>query len=1723
MDSLKSILGRLKQSKKFFLFAAAGLTALLILGLLLFFFKPDLLKKITTINKPFEIANTSPVNFQNNFPVLGRQIIVFSKPLNIQENQLEKYISVSPRPKNTRWRMEKNKQVVYLESTLRSNNLAPTFDYNTLYTVKVKKEILSFRGERLESDYLIQFRTQQNPEFGVMPLLKVISSQPNKEIEISLQSLPSAVNTPLNPNRFTLTVYKSDKEALLNFLRRKKTSSVYSSYIYASPENLGQRVLTTEATIENGRVIYTAAGASNGASLKVPPLADKGVYYVRISNDFGADDLFITNSSMVTQTVSDNGSLLVKTSQADSGYPIAPVNVGLYSLEKETKVLSSAKTNSLGIADIPHRQNNVVDLVVSEGSGEFNVTDAFGRGGFLNQSPMVFSTSDRAIYKPGDTVRYKAVLRTLVNGRLDLPKGDYYLRLNIADSASDGEYKKFTVDEYGTIAADFKIPDWGRQNYANVELAVKNNDEYSIVDYLFFDIQSYRKPDLDFSLEVSQKEFISKDKIKAVVTGKTLYGTAFSNQEFTYRVLANPYTEVLDKKYDYWSTGGSYGQGKDFFSGSGKLDAQGRAEIEFSSDLTGFEESQILTVEITPKVNITPSIVNTPLLVHRGQFGLFLDQIKSDTTSGISGVIQISDHSSPRIPVTGKEVTISLYPESYSGESGTSPITQTKVTSNSLGRAEFKIDYKTKGSYKIQFQAKDSIDNTVTYTTSLYLDQPFVQDNIDPAVEYDLSIKEISSNSATVELVTKADIKNVLVVAAVENNIITQKQFNLSSPQEQIRLDLPDITASPVIYVFSVADGKAYSSQKQTSLNISNIAKENTLKVDVLFTPQDAKPGQTVKAEITTLDSSNNPVSADSSMAVVDSAVSQISARSSNIVSDFYSSSSYSSLSIGDSSRGVDNNTIFGGLGGGCFLAGTKILMADGSLKNIEDVTIGDKILTRRSDYSNNLTVDAVTKTFVHKVAGYLVINNRLKVTPEHRLFISGEWKTAKEAKVGDVLLDSSGQQVEISSISEMSGRFTVYNLTVENTHTFFADNFYVHNSKGGNSGSRSNFLDTAFWKANIRTNSSGKAVVEFKLPDNITTYDVDLYTNTTTSKFGQSNSKLVVKKDYVLISGLAPFYVQDDKPLLPVVFQNTTQKPFSGKITLLSPQINYNQSQQVDVGPGEVREVNFPVQINTKENFIDFTVDASDSENKSVDRITQKRSVLPKGNIKASWISKEGADKINLKSQFGNLDANIAHMTIYHHPGLMIRNVDSDYLFYPSADYGQDFYINSKIVSLVQSKKLDPSLFDYANLLNNLRVKVAQSLQEAVLENNSGQNSLATDSAGVQQTNSSRLWSYNEYTLPEEIMVSDLWLVKGLESVKDLKIFDDLPEDKIGMMLKKASIKDQSYPQKPEVNVLRDWIFSEDNLNSDGVEAQAIKVLKGRASTKSLISKRTKTSPDRYVWSRNKDYENLSVFLPALAVIENGDIDEANKAMLGVVASLRYSSEFSALLGFIHLSRLNLNPEPISYSVDVNNIRYLTIDNSGSNKYLDPIETVSVPVRGQLSININYNQKIPLYWSLSQFDYQSQGYTNPLKNSAVILQGGLSRSREDIRVSSGEGSNVALTVLKADTRQFAGTFNSVILVDALEPNMAYLDQMSGNSPQLSELIRTKISEKEQSLFYPSDYSSEAVFFVSDYLSGYDTDQLIFNYATYNIGGGEYHRPKTEVVLPDLGVIITEK
>jgi Pretoxin HINT domain len=145
--------------------------------------------------------------------------------------------------------------------------------------------------------------------------------------------------------------------------------------------------------------------------------------------------------------------------------------------------------------------------------------------------------------------------------------------------------------------------------------------------------------------------------------------------------------------------------------------------------------------------------------------------------------------------------------------------------------------------------------------------------------------------------------------------------------------------------------------------------------------------------------------------------------------------------------------------GGGCFVAGTRVTMADGTQRPIEDIQVGERVLAL-DERTGRVVPAPVTQVFVRPQwrdqADTVLIDGRVRATVNHPFLVNGEWKRADQIEPGDRLRRLSGVRDEqgdeaieseaVQTLMPMPGVDTVYNLEVDTYHTYFVEGLLVHN-----------------------------------------------------------------------------------------------------------------------------------------------------------------------------------------------------------------------------------------------------------------------------------------------------------------------------------------------------------------------------------------------------------------------------------------------------------------------------------------------------------------------------------------------------------------------------------------------------------------------------------------------------------------------------------------------------
>ena len=125
----------------------------------------------------------------------------------------------------------------------------------------------------------------------------------------------------------------------------------------------------------------------------------------------------------------------------------------------------------------------------------------------------------------------------------------------------------------------------------------------------------------------------------------------------------------------------------------------------------------------------------------------------------------------------------------------------------------------------------------------------------------------------------------------------------------------------------------------------------------------------------------------------------------------------------------------------GCFVAGTQVLMADGTSKNIEDVVAGDMVAAYNPE-TGQAEPGEVTDTYIHdQVATWQVAteSGTVTTTAVHPFYVDGKgWVEAQDLRAGDQLYDETGSLVTVVSIQATGEIATVYNVTVKDLHNYY-------------------------------------------------------------------------------------------------------------------------------------------------------------------------------------------------------------------------------------------------------------------------------------------------------------------------------------------------------------------------------------------------------------------------------------------------------------------------------------------------------------------------------------------------------------------------------------------------------------------------------------------------------------------------------------------------------------
>ena len=203
--------------------------------------------------------------------------------------------------------------------------------------------------------------------------------------------------------------------------------------------------------------------------------------------------------------------------------------------KKVKKVKTSISGNDI-ILKIPEIEpgNYNLEAVVSSKAGK----DKIKKGIYITDGNLenTFITFDKGIYKPGDTINYRALLTSKEN---DTPVVKD-VNVSIYDGNDNRVYNEdIKTSEYGIISGSFKLAD--EVNSGVYKLVVKSD---AVENTKQFKVNPYITPKYEVKIEYDKQNYLVDDTATISIQGKYFFGEAVSDAKYIVFIDGQKYQEV---------------------------------------------------------------------------------------------------------------------------------------------------------------------------------------------------------------------------------------------------------------------------------------------------------------------------------------------------------------------------------------------------------------------------------------------------------------------------------------------------------------------------------------------------------------------------------------------------------------------------------------------------------------------------------------------------------------------------------------------------------------------------------------------------------------------------------------------------------------------------------------------------------------------------------------------------------------------------------------------------------------------------------------------------------------------------------------------------------------------------------------------------------------------------------------------------------------------------
>lgn len=399
-------------------------------------------------------------------------------------------------------------------------------------------------------------------------------------------SRPALTFSYRNTKQIAFTARRFDLKGYIDDRLKSRSDQDYWSYQNLDSEMfqrddrwkpfLGKTVAQWTEDVPLNAANRVEAGKTNS------PLNEPGAYIVDATTADAKSEpcrllVLVTDIAIVHKNIPDKG--LIYVADARTGQPLAKHAVRIVETWQEYDEPKKKNRFELISSDLVTNEDGVIEYKRQQANHGSNihaiVTDDNNRMAFsffqnwqennyqadqFENGPRIYVITDRPVYRPNSTVKFRAWVRQRQDGQYQPPQSGQSVGVEIYDAKNSQVLTtSLTTDETGSISGEYEVP--GEPPLGVYQIRVNGygpDSRYNAGGQ--FRVEEYKKPEFEVKVTPAKTQARLGDKVKATISARYYFGAPVAQGKVSYKIYRETYNHVYWGPAEYdWLYGKGYG------------------------------------------------------------------------------------------------------------------------------------------------------------------------------------------------------------------------------------------------------------------------------------------------------------------------------------------------------------------------------------------------------------------------------------------------------------------------------------------------------------------------------------------------------------------------------------------------------------------------------------------------------------------------------------------------------------------------------------------------------------------------------------------------------------------------------------------------------------------------------------------------------------------------------------------------------------------------------------------------------------------------------------------------------------------------------------------------------------------------------------------------------------------------------------------------------------